>query len=313
MLRVRTMTCRSFWRRSCVMAAVVAILCIFVHVGKASNMIDVLHITITGSERPNLLLGPVEAIVTVKNISTQRVEIHLPYPNPNHLRFECKAPGFAVPKPVDEEVIQRTIPIAVDPGDNYRAVYYLNRYLSFLKEGKAPISYHLSMLVTRAADTPEAVHDQQEFKGTFTVLLIEASEQALRNELARYAGQLESRNRQEKMQAAEALAFLDTPHCVEYVAHMLAIDNLEVIGIRSLGRLPFPEDGGTDHRNAHAPGFDGGWHGAQRDRPAENLPTAAEGARTAHLKQPECPLVGCQLAGGASGPSGPAPARPRAS
>jgi hypothetical protein len=204
-------------------------------------MIKDIVVTVRGSEKPKLFQGPVEAIVTVKNVSTHPVEILLPYPNPNHLGFACKSQGYAKPKQVEHEEIERTAPIRIDPGSSYTAVYYLNRYLTFLKAGQVRVSYRLGLPVTRQPGTPEAVQEDAVFEGEFAVQLIEGSEQALRGELASYAAQLESRNRQEKMQAAEALAFLDTPLCVECVARMLAIDNLEVIGIRSLGRFPSPK------------------------------------------------------------------------
>src|SRR5258708_2776892 len=101
---------------------------------------DTVAVTVTGSEKPNLLHGPVEAIVTVRNVSTHRVEILLPYPNPNHLRFACKSEGYAKPKREEREEIERTAPIRIDPGSSYTAVYYLNRYLTFLKAGQVRVS-----------------------------------------------------------------------------------------------------------------------------------------------------------------------------
>jgi hypothetical protein len=199
---------------------------------------DMIAVTISGSEKHSLLHGPVAAIVTVRNVSAHRVEILLPYPNPNHLVFGCKSEGSVKPKQVEREKIERTIPIRIDPGSSYTTVYYLNRYFSFLKAGRVRVSYRLELPVTRQPGTPETVHEDAVFEGEFTVQLIEGTEKALREELARHAAKLESKNRQEKMQAAEALAFLDTPAAVDYVARMLKIDNLEVIGIRSLGRFP---------------------------------------------------------------------------
>jgi hypothetical protein len=74
------------------------------------------------------------------------------------------------------------------------------------------------------------------FEGERAVTLVEGSDDALRAELARYAAPLSSPNRQENAEAAEALAFLDTPLSVDDVLPMLLVDNLEIIGLRALGR-----------------------------------------------------------------------------
>ncbi|HXM40649.1 MAG TPA: HEAT repeat domain-containing protein [Bryobacteraceae bacterium] len=76
------------------------------------------------------------------------------------------------------------------------------------------------------------------FSGRFAVQLISGSEDELRNVFVAYAPQLRAHNRQPKVEAAEALAFVDTPLVVPYLLPMLQIDNLEVIGIHALARHP---------------------------------------------------------------------------
>jgi len=190
-------------------------------------MSDVISVAVSASEKPSLLHGPVPGIVAVKNISSRPVHILLPYPNPNDLSFECKSAGLAEPKEVEREEIERTVPIAVDPGETHVAVYYLNRYLDFQKEGQATVSYRLETVVTSEPGTQKAVHRDVTFEGEFTIGLIQGTEWDLRDELATYAGRLQSSNRQVKMESAEALAFLDVPLSAEYVARMLSIDNLK--------------------------------------------------------------------------------------
>jgi hypothetical protein len=199
---------------------------------------DVLRVTISGAGERDLLRAPVQAIVAIKNISEHRIQILLPYPNPNNLSFECKSVGLAIKKQVERDVIERTVPINIDPQESYTAVYYLNRYLSFQRSGDATVSYRLELLLTTNAGTDEAHHKTVQVTGEFTVYLIEPNEEELRNELAKYAAKLDSSNRQVRSEAAEALGFLDTPVCVDYVARMLSVDNLEVMGIRALGRFP---------------------------------------------------------------------------
>jgi len=206
-----------------------------------SNLISV---TVSGSGRPELIQGPVAAIVKINNLSTQPVEILLPYPNPNNLSFTGSGAEFAKRKAVAREEIERSVPIVIEPGRTHTAVYYLNRYLQFLKPGEMRISYQLTIGVTSGAGTDNKVHKEPVFEGEFGIRLVPGTDQELEDLLAVYASRLDSRDRQEKMQAAEALAFLDSPVSVDFVARMLEIDNLEVIGIRALGRFPSPKTHG---------------------------------------------------------------------
>lgn len=198
-------------------------------------MNDKISVNVTGSEKPSFLHGPVKAIVTVNNISLNPVQILLPYPNPNYLSFGCKSEKFAKQKIVEQENIERTVPIAINPGESYTVTYYLNRYLSFQKQGETTVSYRLETLVTTELGNEE-IHEDAVFEGEFAVKLIQGTERDLQQELAMYAGKLNASNQQMKMESAEALAFLDIPLSLDYVARMLSIENLEIIGIRALGR-----------------------------------------------------------------------------
>jgi hypothetical protein len=204
-------------------------------------MNDVISVSFESPMEPALLHGPVKATITVKNLTRQPVEVLLPYPNPNNLAFECKTPGLARSKPVEFEEIGRVIPTAIAAKGSISATYYLNRYLAFLKPGVATVAYRVRILVSVEPRTDRAVDTEMVFEGDFELRLVQASEADLRSHLAMYAARLRSTNRQAKMEAAEALAFLDTPLCVEYLVPMLSIDNLEVIGIRALARFPSPE------------------------------------------------------------------------
>lgn len=206
---------------------------------KGNFMIDdKILVKISGADKPALLHGPVYVTVLVKNISDQPVQVVLPYPNPNNLTFECTVFGFALPKRVPRAVIERTVPIKIEPHQAHSAVYYVNRYLDFQKAGKASLSFRLEFLATTDVGNEQIHYENLKSAGQFAIELIQGSQEDLRNELARYAAKLEGNNRQAGKEAAEALGFLDTPVCVDYVAHMLAIDNLEVNGIKALGRFP---------------------------------------------------------------------------
>jgi hypothetical protein len=205
------------------------------------DMDDIVSVAVSGGSKPSILHGPVEARVTVANLLPHTVQILLPYPNPNNLSFVSNANDFAKPKEVERLRIERTIPIQINPGKSHTTVYFLNRYLTFLKAGKGSVRYRLAMLVTQKPDTEHTTHEDRVFEGEFAIELSDEPKEALHAELERYATHLNSSDRQEKMQAAEALAFLDTPMCLDYVERMLSIDNLEVIGIRALGRHPSPK------------------------------------------------------------------------
>jgi hypothetical protein len=191
------------------------------------------------SPPPHLFQEPVPVFITLTNLRPEPVSVLLPYPNPNNLGFQCLTEHFAAAKTVEEDAIERTAPITIEPGQNYRATYYLNRYFTFLKEGSGDFEYQLRMLVT--CGKPEPASKTETFRGTFSVQLTSASEDQLRDALAAYASQLRSLNRQEKMEGAEALAFVETPLVVPYLLPMLQIDNLEVIGINALARHPGPQ------------------------------------------------------------------------
>lgn len=203
-------------------------------------MASSISVSVASLERPSILYGPVPVVVTVRNLFSSSVQILLPYPNPNNLRFDCTTQGFTTQKVVAREEIERSVPISLDPGSSYTATYYFNRYFTFQKAGEGKISYRLSILVTSPGGTNQS-HENTVFTGEFTVKLVESSEDNLRIELAKHAQNLRSSDRQVKTEAAEALAFLDTPLSVDYIAPMLSIDNLETIGIRALGRHPSPK------------------------------------------------------------------------
>jgi hypothetical protein len=190
------------------------------------------------ADKVSLLDGPVAATVEVSNVSADTIEISLPYPNPNNLTFSCLTEGFATQKQVKLQEIERTIPIRIMPGANYSSVYYLNRYFAFHKSGDVRISYQLRALVSSKIGTAQAIHEQASFTGQFQIKLIEGSQHDLQTQMASFSGRLKSTDRQEKMEAAEALAFLDTPLSVEYIVPMPSIDNLEIIGIEALSRHP---------------------------------------------------------------------------
>jgi hypothetical protein len=194
----------------------------------------------TASIPPQLLQGPVPVPFTFANTSQERAAISLPYPNPNNLRFTAApAQTDAVPKTVEIDPIERTVPTVLEPGASHSVTYFLNRYFRFARAGNVRIGYELKALVTRGSNP--GVSRIETFTGALEVPLVPASDDQLRAVFASYAEQLRSPNRQTKLEKAEALAFIDSPLVIPYLLPMLGIDNLEVIGIHALGRHPSAE------------------------------------------------------------------------
>jgi hypothetical protein len=192
---------------------------------ESAKMSSTISVSIASSPQPVPFGGPVPAVVSLRNSGNEPASVLLPYPNPNHLRFECGVPDFAQPREL-EVVSERVAPTVIPPGGSYSANYFLNRYFRFLKPGEASIRYRLDLVVNNQDAT---------YEGAFTVRLATVSDDELRAHLTEYASGLRS-NRQAKLEAAEALAYLETPRAVPHLLTMLNIDNLEIIAIHSLAQ-----------------------------------------------------------------------------
>jgi len=75
------------------------------------------------------------------------------------------------------------------------------------------------------------------YNGDFLVKISYSTEDQLSEQFSCYSTQLKSNDIKEKMEAAEALSFIDSPLCIDYVIPMLSIENLEVLGINTLSRF----------------------------------------------------------------------------
>jgi hypothetical protein len=205
----------------------------------AALMSKTISVSVSSPEEQVLLHGPIPAVVTVANNSSNAVSILLPYPNPNNLKLEGRPQSSLVQKPIEYLENDRSVAIRINPGEGYTLRYFLNRYFKIIRPGTITISYRLIIPLSvlgagqRWTDT--------EFEGTFQVVIVDDSEDTLRASLAQYASKLRGADIQTRMEAAEALAFLDTPISVDYIEPMLAIEGYETTGIRSLARFPSPK------------------------------------------------------------------------
>src|SRR4051794_30218401 len=108
-------------------------------------------IEVSAPTGPVLRRGPIPAVVVVHNRSTQPIEVLLPYPNPNNLRFESAS---ATPRPVAFMANERTVAIPIPPGQQHTCTYYLNRYLRFDADGLVRVKYRLQVSTTVNPRTP---------------------------------------------------------------------------------------------------------------------------------------------------------------
>lgn len=208
----------------------------------AGPMTSTLQVSISATQ--SVPLGaPVPAQLTLVNTGTTPVAVLLPYPNPNNLRIACLTPDVATPKTVEPQEIERAAPLTIAPGQRLDQTHYLNRYCAFKQAGRARFAYALSATAGPAPGgwkTPTTA-GQVRFQGEFEVTLTEPSGTSLTDALDHYRRQLQQPERQRRIEAAEALAFLDTPASVPYIASLLEVENLEITGIEALGRHPMPD------------------------------------------------------------------------
>jgi hypothetical protein len=200
-----------------------------------TQMIDV---AVSSPDPSGVLGGPIPAVMQVTNRSSVPIGIMVPYPDSEDLTFTSKSPDLAEPRDLGENQDELTPVTTIGAEQTRTWTYYLNRYFRFKKSGTGVIFFRFQTLLTSAGNAPSKAYERVVFQGDFTVHLLDAPKDGLRNELQKYAVALESPDQQEREQAAEALSHLETPISAEYGARMLSISGLEVIGLQTLSRFP---------------------------------------------------------------------------
>jgi len=201
------------------------------NINNNSNMKNVEIIVCNKSDK-DLLGGIIPVSLIIKNKTNHHLSVILPYPNPGELSFDSKSP-LLIKKSNEQKLDEITVSTEISPGDKYEAIFFLNRYFSFKEKGKADISYKLYITMKLGNSIPV----NEYYEGTFPILLMDASDEELTRQFAYYSNNLNSNNRKIKMEAAEALSFIDNPLCIDYITPMLSIENLEIIGINVLSRF----------------------------------------------------------------------------
>jgi hypothetical protein len=196
-----------------------------------NNMTTNIIVTVTNKQGKNLLNGIIQVTLAIRNNTNQDISVLLPYPNPNGFSFDSQS-SILKKKFAESELIERTVPLKISSGKTYEADYFLNRYFYFINEGQAKISYVLYTTVEKDFEPTPVVYN-----GNFSIELQNASEEELRKQFLYYSNNLKSDNRKIRMEATEALSFVDNPLCIDYIHPMLSIENLEIAGINALCRF----------------------------------------------------------------------------
>ncbi len=200
-----------------------------------TNKVDVTARSVAGT----LWQTPVPVVIAITNHESEPVRVLLPYPYPGGLTFECATSDFVQSKPVDGDVIQRSAPVEIKPGETWHRRYFLNRYFVFRQPGSARFSFDLHIAITYGASSP--VTRDEAFDGSFLVTIADASEAQRRARIGEYGAMLGDPDPTRRTEAAEALGFLDTPDVVPQLIAMLRTADFRASAIRALGRHPSPE------------------------------------------------------------------------
>jgi hypothetical protein len=140
--------------------------------------------------------------------SARPLTIGLEYPLYVHVRFD--SPSATRKLVLLPENYMAPVP-TVQPGGRASRTYYLNRYLTFDVPGTARVTWRFSVSVS-AEDEPLGYLVG---RGELTYALVETGDEALEEELSKYAVGLKSHDEKVAAEAAEALGFLDTPLALE--------------------------------------------------------------------------------------------------
>ncbi|SHE96625.1 hypothetical protein [Chryseobacterium sp. OV279] len=168
------------------------------------NNSNTIHISMTQGHEKNLLNGVVSSILTVTNNSTQDISVLLFYPNPNDLSFKSQS-SLVKMKDREWNDSERSVPIKIPAGKSYQVTYFLNRYFEFLEEGEVNINYTLDLFVATDGGSPKSTA----YNGTFNLKINKGSKEEIGEQFLNYQTNLKSENLKIKMEAEEALLYLN--------------------------------------------------------------------------------------------------------
>ncbi len=172
--------------------------------------------------------------------------LSLQYPNFMPIAF---VPDHQLAKP-DVGVLSESIPLGYVPtklknGESYEAVVYLNRYLSFPEPGTYRIKWHMEGMEVRTLDEANkpvrGSLRRISFDGQFIVSLGQVDEMTLAKELDKVSQRLQDKDPQKRLEAVQALSFLNSPLSIKYLAKALNVKGSEPDVIRAIARFDTAE------------------------------------------------------------------------
>ncbi|MGE3110049.1 MAG: HEAT repeat domain-containing protein [Phycisphaerales bacterium] len=195
--------------------------------------------------------GPAPLDLTVTNASTQAVRVELPFPNPLGIAVASANPAVAVPRPAPEQVVQRTIPKTLAPGQSITQRHDLNRFLAIKSAGKAPLTISVSIPVHRtpkdsapADEAPTAPSPPppttERFRTEASLTVTPVDQAKLTEQLRGRSARLALPDATARLEAAEGLGFLESPQAVEYQARLLRAEGTGQMGVWALSRQKSP-------------------------------------------------------------------------
>ena len=172
-----------------------------------NNMKDNINVTFSSGQEKNIIDGIIPVILTIENNTDQEISILLYYPNPNDLSFDCQQVSVKK-KERGWNFSQRSAPIKIPMGETYKITYFLGRYFNFLKVGEVKISYNLNLNVITQNSKSENIL----YEGSFPIQIGNGTNEELKKQISYYRINLKSKDRKIKIEAEEALFYLNSAH-----------------------------------------------------------------------------------------------------
>lgn len=170
------------------------------------NMKDNIKVTFSSSQEKNIIDGIIPVTLTIENNLDQEISILLYYPNPNDLSFECQEVSVKK-KERGWNFSERLAPIKIPTRETYKITYFLGRYFNFLKVGEFKISYNLNLNVITQNSQSENIYE-----GSFPIQIGNGTNEELKKQISYYQINLKSEDRKMKIEAEEALFYLNSAH-----------------------------------------------------------------------------------------------------
>lgn len=190
--------------------------------------------------------GPVGMVISLQNVSGLDLLIDFSYPELLGLKLHARGtePDSVIERPAEFRPSAYQTLTKMQAGTSTDLTVYLNRYFLFRMAGNYEIKCLLrvnSFEMDKAGNPILSSKRTDSFKSQFTVALAKGDDVELERELQALALHLLSDEKRKRMEAIEAVAFLDSVVSVKYLAKALTIPEGRIPAIRALARVDTPE------------------------------------------------------------------------